>query len=88
MSSLGQSIEPARRLSSLRDTEPGYVLMLRCKRCGHLGPLPVEILVRRYGVQTPLGTVLAKLKCAKCEEQTVEVLKMALCTPGCHRQRG
>jgi len=83
----GELIDPTRRLSSLQASIPGCLNMLRCKACGHLDVLPIDIMVKRFGGQMPLATVLPKLRCAKGDGRSVEAVVMLLCEPGCRRHR-
>jgi len=52
-----------------------------------LDVLPIDIMVKRFGGQMPLATVLPKLRCAKCDGRSVEAVVMLLCEPGCRRHR-
>jgi hypothetical protein len=84
----GELIDTDRRLWSLEKALPGYLHMLRCTACGHLGAMPIDVMLKRFGAQMPLATVLPRLRCAKCDGRAVEAVVMMLCEPGCHRHRG
>ena len=77
-----------RRLRNLRDTPPGNVWMGKCK-CGHLAPLPVAALIRRYGELFPIEQAMFHVKCSACGKSgTSETKLLRLCEPGCGRHRG
>jgi len=50
MARAGEMINPARRLGTLREAGPGIFHTLSCRHCGHIGALPIELLVQRFGV--------------------------------------
>ncbi len=77
-----------RRLRSLKETPRGNVWMALCK-CGHLAPLPVASLIKRFGELLPIETALSCLTCSACGKLgTVEAKLLRLCEPGCGRHRG
>lgn len=88
MAAFGKLIDPTRRLGSLTGDRHGHVLMARCRQCNHMGAFPLAVALQKFGVQLPLGTLQQRLKCDSCQQKAVEVIEMALCEPGCHRQRG
>ena len=75
------------RLRNLRDTPPGNVWMAKC-RCGHLTPLPVAALIRRYGELFPIKAAMFHVRCSACGKSgTSETKLLRLCEPGCGRWR-
>ena len=75
------------RLSSLRRTPAGHVRMAACLGCGHMAPLPVRELIRRYGELVPLEMALLHLRCEECQGSKVEARLVPLCESGCRRWR-
>ena len=76
------------RLHSLQSTPAGYIRMAKCRKCGHLAPLPVDRLLARFGELFPIETALVWLTCTKCGAQKPDATVLRLCDPGCPRQRG
>lgn len=84
--------DPARdrlpRLRNLAKPPAGHVVMLRYK-CGHLAPLAVASLLRRYGELFPVEQALFHVACSACGKMgQAEVRTMRLCEPGCGRHQG
>ena len=88
---MGGRVEPSRvyRLRNMRDlAAPGWIQVGFCP-CGHMAPIPIDRLIRRYGELMPVEQAMMRLRCAKCGEiGTVRPRTMRLCEPGCPRQRG
>lgn len=77
------------RMRHLRQGGPGQVWLAVCSACGHMGALPVGLMLARYGELEPVETALRKLRCDQCREVGKVSHRLArLCEPGCHRQRG
>ena len=77
------------RIRHLRQNARGSVWLAVCSACGHMGALPVGLLVARYGELEPVETALLKMRCDECRvvgRVTSKLVK--LCEPGCGRQRG
>ncbi len=53
------------RLRNLQDIPRGNVWMAKC-RCGHLAPLPVASLIKRYGELFPIEQAMFHVKCSAC----------------------
>ena len=82
---------PADRVSRLKDwasVPSGYVVVARCRDCGHRAALPVAILLRRFGESTPIDRVVGGITCSSCQSHAIEIRAARLCDPGCARQRG
>ena len=76
------------RLRNLREAPRGNVWMAQC-RCGHLAPLPVASLIKRYGELFPIDQAMFHVKCSACGKSgTAERKLLRLCEPGCGRHRG
>jgi hypothetical protein len=75
------------RLSSLRNTPPGWIRLASCNNCAHKGLLPVEHLIRKHGELAIVELVLVELKCTACGGHGASALMLRLCDPGCPRQR-
>lgn len=76
------------RLRNLRTVPSGNVWMAKCG-CGHLAPLPVASLIKRYGELLPIEAALFHLTCSACGRSgAAEVKLIRLCDPGCGRYRG
>lgn len=76
------------RLYSLRTTPPGFVRLAVCRNCGHMAPLPLRDMIRRYGELFPIDEVLWRLRCEDCRAREVEMRLARLCDPGCRNWRG
>jgi hypothetical protein len=44
---------------------PGWWLELHCA-CGRVMPLPVKLLIRRFGPDAELSPLVARLRCERC----------------------
>ncbi len=75
------------RLRSLAAAPPGHVPMGRCRGCGHQAPLPVALLLARYGELYPVELALDRLRCTACGERKIDLLLARLCSPECLRRR-
>ena len=76
------------RLRNLQDAPRGNVWMAKC-RCGHLAPLPVAALIKRYGELLPIEQAMFHAKCSACGKSgTAEAKLLLLCELGCGRHRG
>ena len=82
-----RAFDRIQRLSSLQRTPRGFVRMAACLACGHLAPLPVRDLVRRYGEMCPVEMALLHLRCEDCSQSKVEARLIPLCEPGCRKWR-
>ncbi len=77
------------RMRHLRQNARGSVWLAVCSACGHMGALPVGLLLARFGELEPVDTALHRLRCDQCREVGKVTHRLArLCEPGCHRQRG
>jgi len=76
------------RLHALRSVPPGFVHMVRCRRCQHMAPLPLRELIRRHGELIAVEAALLCLRCEKCQAAAAELLLARLCDPGCRNWRG
>jgi hypothetical protein len=66
----------------------GWIQIAACP-CGHMAPIPVDRLIKRYGELLPVDQAMMRLRCAKCGEVgTAKAKNMRLCEPGCPKQRG
>ena len=76
------------RLRNLQDAPRGNVWMAKC-RCGHLAPLPVAVLIKRFGELFPIEQAMFHVKCSSCSKSGMAEAKLLrLCEPGCGRHRG
>ncbi len=77
------------RLRHLRQPPgPGYIRVARCSDCRHMGPLPVEQLIRRFGELIPVEMAMVHLRCTACGGRKVQHQMVRLCEPSCPKQRG
>jgi len=83
----GRLPDRALRLSNLRRTPRGFVRMAACLGCGHMAPLPLRDLIRRYGESCLMELAAMHLRCEECMRSKVEVRLVPLCEPGCHKFR-
>lgn len=77
------------RLRSLVAPIAGSVRLAVCRGCGHRDALPLDRLIRRFGLDYPVGEAVWSLKCSACGvEHQAEARLARLCEPWCRRQRG
>jgi ribosomal protein L40E len=65
-----------RRVRSLRNTSPGWLMVAVCRKCGHAGALPYDRILRRFGELFPAEDALCWLKCAECGAKNPEARSM------------
>jgi len=82
--------DPSRQpqLGGLRITPVGWVRMAKCSKCGHLGAIPVDRLIRKHGPTMLVEFALAAVRCGSCQGYGATATMLKLCEPGCGKQRG
>jgi len=51
----------------------GWYFLTHCPRCGSSSEIMIDVLIRRYGGELAMSTVLQKLECLDCKLAPDEV---------------
>jgi hypothetical protein len=54
---------PLSKIRRVGDYDGRWWLCLRCRYCGHVGEIPAQVLVARYGVRAMLADVIGTVSC-------------------------
>jgi hypothetical protein len=76
------------QLASLRITPVGWVRMAKCMKCGYLGAIPVDRLIKKHGLAMLVELAMVNVRCSACENYGATDTMLKLCEPGCSKQRG
>ena len=76
------------QLAGLKMTPVGWIRMARCNHCSHLGPIPVDRLIKKHGPNMLVEFALVDVRCTVCRGAGARAVMLRLCDPDCPRQRG
>ena len=57
---------PLDKVHRVGDYGGRWWLCLRCRCCRHVGEIPAQVLIERYGVRAVLADVVGKISCRRC----------------------
>ena len=77
------------RVSAWRSEAPGWLWVVVCSTCGHRGPLPLKLILRRFGELCAQESALMSLRCMGCGELgRCQAGHVRLCDTSCPKGHG